>query len=85
VLKSLIVDGEDHTNDWSITDFTMAELKNWIAGTTYDAANVRPKAFTLFWRNKFGTNLDEQDVDRSNMRNDPFRSRYAYSVRIQPQ
>ncbi|MET4384760.1 glycerophosphoryl diester phosphodiesterase [Bradyrhizobium sp. F1.4.3] len=45
VLKSLIVDGEDHTNDWSITDFTMAELKTWIAGTTYDAANERPKVF----------------------------------------
>ncbi|QPF83334.1 glycerophosphodiester phosphodiesterase [Bradyrhizobium genosp. L] len=45
VLKSLIVDGEDHTNDWSITDFTMAELKQWIAGTTYDAANERPKVF----------------------------------------
>jgi glycerophosphoryl diester phosphodiesterase len=45
VLKSLIVDGEDHTDDWSITDFTMAELKQWIAGTTYDAANERPKVF----------------------------------------
>ena len=45
VLKSLIVDGEDHTNDWSITDFTMAELKEWIGGTTYDAANERPKVF----------------------------------------
>src|ERR1700747_576829 len=45
LLKSLIVDGEDHTNDWSITDFTMAELKDWIAGTTYDAANERPKVF----------------------------------------
>lgn len=45
VLKSLIVDGEDHTNDWSITDFTMAELKQWIGGTTYDAANERPKVF----------------------------------------
>ncbi|MBR1086076.1 glycerophosphodiester phosphodiesterase [Bradyrhizobium manausense] len=45
VLKSLIVDGEDHTNDWSITDFTMAELKQWIGGTTYDAANERPKSF----------------------------------------
>ena len=45
VLKALIVDGENHTNDWSITDFTMAELKNWIAGTTYDAANERPKVF----------------------------------------
>jgi glycerophosphoryl diester phosphodiesterase len=45
VLKSLIVDGENHTNDWSITDFTMAELKDWIGGTTYDAANERPKVF----------------------------------------
>ncbi|KWV60931.1 glycerophosphodiester phosphodiesterase [Bradyrhizobium macuxiense] len=45
VLKALIVDGDDHTNDWSITDFTMAELKEWIAGTTYDAANERPKLF----------------------------------------
>lgn len=45
VLKALIVDGDDHTNDWSITDFTMAELKTWIAGTTYDAANERPKQF----------------------------------------
>jgi glycerophosphoryl diester phosphodiesterase len=42
VLKSLVVDGEDHTNDWSITDFTFAELKQWIAGTTYDAADQRP-------------------------------------------
>ncbi len=45
MLKALIVDGDDHTNDWSITDFTMAELKQWIAGTTYDAANERPKLF----------------------------------------
>jgi glycerophosphoryl diester phosphodiesterase len=45
VLKSLIVDGEDHTNDWSITDFTMAELKTLIAGTTYDDAAERPKIF----------------------------------------
>lgn len=44
VLKSLIVDGEDHTNDWSITDFTVAELKAWIRGTTYDAKDVRPTA-----------------------------------------
>jgi glycerophosphoryl diester phosphodiesterase len=42
VLKSLVVDGEDHTNDWSITDFTVAELKKWIGGTTYDAAALRP-------------------------------------------
>ena len=42
VLKSLIVDGEDHTNDWSITDFTVSELKQWLAGTTYDARDQRP-------------------------------------------
>ena len=42
VLKSLVVDGEDHTGDWSITDFTIAELKQWIGGTTYDARNERP-------------------------------------------
>ena len=42
VLKSLIVDGEDHTGDWSITDFTLAELKQWIRGTTYDARDERP-------------------------------------------
>jgi len=45
VLKSLIVDGEDHTNDWSITDFTLGELKAWLGGTTYDAASERPAEF----------------------------------------
>ena len=44
VLKSLVVDGEDHTGDWSITDFTVAELKQWIGGTTYDARDQRPAA-----------------------------------------
>jgi len=42
VLKALVVDGEDHTGDWSITDFTLAELKAWIGGTTYDARDQRP-------------------------------------------
>ncbi|MFE8646394.1 glycerophosphodiester phosphodiesterase family protein [Sphingomonas sp. NCPPB 2930] len=42
VLKSLVVDGEDHTGDWSVTDFTMAELRTLIAGTTYDARTERP-------------------------------------------
>ena len=42
VLRSLIVDGEDHTGDWSITDFTVAELKQWLGGTTYDARDQRP-------------------------------------------
>src|SRR5262249_29555784 len=45
VLKSLVVDGEDHTNDWSIADFTLAEIKQWIRGTTYDAAALRPAEF----------------------------------------
>ena len=44
VLKSLVVDGEDHTNDWSISDFTMAELRTLIGGTTYDARTERPTA-----------------------------------------
>jgi glycerophosphoryl diester phosphodiesterase len=44
VLRSLVVDGEDHTNDWAITDFTAAELKQWIGGTTYDARELRPSA-----------------------------------------
>lgn len=42
VLKSLVVDGEDHTGDWSITDFTVAELKQWVRGTTYDDRAERP-------------------------------------------
>ena len=45
MLKSLVVDGEDHTGDWSITDFTLPELKRWFGGTTYDAAAERPKVF----------------------------------------
>lgn len=46
VLKSLVVDGEDHTNDWSITDFTLAELRKWgINGTTYDARESRPTTY----------------------------------------
>lgn len=45
VLRALVVDGEDHTGDWSISDFTLAELKGWLSGTTYDAAAERPKVF----------------------------------------
>ncbi|WP_131114363.1 glycerophosphodiester phosphodiesterase family protein [Lichenihabitans psoromatis] len=45
VLKSLVVDGEDHTGDWSITDFTVKELKDWFGGTTYDAASERPTVY----------------------------------------
>ncbi|HEX3774686.1 MAG TPA: glycerophosphodiester phosphodiesterase family protein, partial [Polyangiaceae bacterium] len=42
-LHELVVDGEEHVNDWSITDFTVDELK-MLGGTTYDDAAERPKA-----------------------------------------
>lgn len=42
VLKSLVVDGEDHTNDWSISDFTLAELNTHIKGTILDNKADRP-------------------------------------------
>ena len=43
VLKSLVIDGEDHTGDWAISDFTVAELRQ-LGGTTYDARDERPSA-----------------------------------------
>jgi glycerophosphoryl diester phosphodiesterase len=43
-LHELVVDGEDHVGDWSITDFTVAELKEWLGGTTFDDAAERPTA-----------------------------------------
>lgn len=48
-LKALIVDGEDHTNDWSVSDFTASELKKWIRGTSYDAAANRPDALNAIF------------------------------------
>lgn len=56
VLKALVVDGEEHVKnhsgknaiygdyygDWSVSDFTMDELHNWIKGTTYDNRTERP-------------------------------------------
>ncbi len=42
-LHELVVDGEEHVNDWSITDFTLAQLK-LLGGTTYDDAAQRPTA-----------------------------------------
>lgn len=42
VLKPLVVDGENHINDWSISDFTMQELRDWIAGKVLDNASERP-------------------------------------------
>lgn len=44
VLKSLVVDGEEHVGDWAISDFTAAELAT-IGGTTYDAKDERPTEF----------------------------------------
>ncbi|WP_460548646.1 glycerophosphodiester phosphodiesterase family protein [Comamonas piscis] len=57
VLKALIVDGEDHTNDWSISDFTMQELRDWIAGTTLDNRADRPTE----WNGKLPL-ISAQDV-----------------------
>lgn len=45
VLQALVVDGEDHTNDWSISDFTMKELSDWLRGTTLDNRAERPTEF----------------------------------------
>lgn len=42
VLQALVVDGEDHRNDWSISDFTLQELRDWLAGTTLDNRADRP-------------------------------------------
>ena len=42
VLKALVVDGEDHRNDWSISDFTMQELRSWLGGTILDNRSQRP-------------------------------------------
>ena len=57
VLKPLVVDGEDHTNDWSISDFTMSELRNWIGGTTLDNRADRPTE----WNGKLPI-ISAQDV-----------------------
>ncbi|MBF5005326.1 glycerophosphodiester phosphodiesterase family protein [Diaphorobacter caeni] len=57
VLKPLVVDGEDHTDDWSISDFTMAELREWIAGTTLDNRSERPTE----WNGKLPI-ISAQDV-----------------------
>ena len=60
VLKALIVDGENHTNDWSITDFTFAELSKFgINGTTYDAAALRPTE----WNGKLPIPSFQQVID----------------------
>ncbi len=43
-LHELVVDGEDHTGDWSITDFTADELKTWLGGADHDSKDQRPTA-----------------------------------------
>jgi glycerophosphoryl diester phosphodiesterase len=45
VLGSLVVDGDEHVNDWSVTDFTADELTTLFGGTTYDAKDERPTEF----------------------------------------
>ncbi|MEN5178190.1 glycerophosphodiester phosphodiesterase family protein [Comamonas testosteroni] len=57
VLKALVVDGEDHSNDWSISDFTMQELRDWIGGTTLDNRADRPTE----WNGKLPL-ISAQDV-----------------------
>lgn len=57
VLKALVVDGEDHTNDWSISDFTMKELRDWIGGKILDNASERPTE----WNGKLPL-ISAQDV-----------------------
>ena len=42
VLKPLVVDGEDHTGDWSVSDFSLNELKTLLAGKILDNAKDRP-------------------------------------------
>ena len=42
ILKALVVDGEDHVNDWSISDFTMAELNGQVKGIILDNKADRP-------------------------------------------
>ena len=57
VLKALVVDGEDHTNDWSISDFTLQELRDWLGGTILDNRNDRP----IEWNGKLPL-ISVQDV-----------------------
>ena len=57
VLGPLVVDGEDHTGDWSISDFTMQELRDWLGGTTLDNRADRPTE----WNGKLPL-ISAQDV-----------------------
>ncbi|MDR2299750.1 MAG: glycerophosphodiester phosphodiesterase [Comamonas sp.] len=57
VLQALVVDGEDHTNDWSISDFTLHELRTLLGGTILDNRADRPTE----WNGKLPL-ISAQDV-----------------------
>ena len=57
VLQALVVDGEDHRNDWSISDFTLNELRSLVRGTTLDNRADRPTE----WNGKLPL-ISAQDV-----------------------
>lgn len=57
VLRPLVVDGEDHTGDWSISDFTLQELRDWLRGTILDNRADRPTE----WNGKLPL-ISAQDV-----------------------
>lgn len=57
VLQALVVDGEDHTGDWSISDFTLHELRTLFGGTTLDNRADRPSE----WNGKLPL-ISAQDV-----------------------
>ena len=43
VLQALVVDGEDHTNDWSISDFTLHELRTCWAAPYWTTVPTAPR------------------------------------------
>ncbi|MFT4192824.1 MAG: glycerophosphodiester phosphodiesterase family protein [Comamonas sp.] len=57
VLQALVVDGEDHTNDWAISDFTLDELRTLLTGTVLDNRADRPAV----WNGKLPL-IGAQDV-----------------------
>jgi glycerophosphoryl diester phosphodiesterase len=57
VLQALVVDGEDHTGDWSISDFSLHELRTLFGGTTLDNRADRPSE----WNGKLPL-ISAQDV-----------------------
>ncbi|MGJ7465956.1 MULTISPECIES: glycerophosphodiester phosphodiesterase family protein [Comamonas] len=57
VLQALVVDGEDHTSDWSISDFSLHELRTLLGGTILDNRADRPTE----WNGKLPL-ISAQDV-----------------------